>query len=202
MTYFIIGITVIVSFIAFSNPDLFGRLSFNPWMIRERKQSWRFITHGFIHVGWAHLFINMFVLFSFGRMVETSFEVIFGTGKGLFHYALLYFGAILFSSLLDFGKQKHNPNYDAVGASGAVAAVVFASIILSPKSTLFIFPLPIPIPAFIFGILYLAYSAYMGKRGGDNIGHNAHFLGAVYGVLLTIILEPALVGMFFRQFGG
>lgn len=202
MTYFIIGITVIVSYIAFSNPDLFGRLSFNPWMIRERKQSWRFITHGFIHVGWSHLLINMFVLFSFGRMVETSFEVIFGPGKGLFHYALLYFGAILFSSLLDFGKQKHNPNYDAVGASGAVAAVVFASIILSPKSTLFIFPLPIPIPAFIFGILYLAYSAYMGKRGGDNIGHNAHFLGAVYGVLLTIILEPALIGLFFRQFGG
>jgi membrane associated rhomboid family serine protease len=179
---------------------LFNRLKFNPWLIREKKQSWRFLTHAFVHAGWTHLLINMFVLYSFGRMVETGYVQIFGLGKGLLNYGLLYFGGILFATLLDYGRQKANPYYDAVGASGAVAAVVFASIILSPKSTLFIFPLPIPIPAFIFGILYLVYSAYMGKRGGDNIGHNAHFLGAVYGILLTIILEPGLIGHFFRQF--
>ncbi len=200
MTLIIIGITVIISILSFSNQDLFNRLKFNPWLIKNKKESWRFLTHAFVHAGWMHLIINMFVLYSFGRMVELSYQQVFGPGKGLFNYGLLYFGGILFATLLDFGKQKNNPLYDAVGASGAVAAVVFASIILSPRSTLFIFPIPIPIPAFIFGVLYLIYSAYMGKRGMDNIGHNAHFLGAVYGILLTIILEPALIGHFFRQF--
>ncbi len=201
MTIIILALTVVVSFVAFSNLELFNRLKFNAWLIKERKQSWRFITHAFVHVGWSHLLINMFVLFSFGRVVEQGFGAIFGPGKGLVYYGMLYFGGILFASLYDFGRQKNNPYYDAVGASGAVAAVVFASIILSPRSTLFIFPLPIPIPAFVFGVLYLVYSAYMGKRGGDNIGHNAHFFGAVYGIVLPIILEPSLVGHFFRQFG-
>lgn len=201
MTIVIVAITVIVSLLAFSNAELLHRLKFNPWMIKERRESWRFISHAFVHVGWAHLLINMFVLYSFGRVVEGEFVSHFGPGKGLLNYGLLYFGGILFASLFDFGRQKANPHYDAVGASGAVAAVVFSSIILSPTSTLFIFPLPIPIPAFIFGILYLIYSAYMGKRGGDNIGHNAHFLGAVYGIILTLILEPAFIGHFFRQLG-
>ena len=100
------------------------------------------------------------------------------------------------SVLPSFGKHKNDPYYNAVGASGAVSAVVFASILFNPTNKITIFPVPIGIPSFIFGILYLIYSAYMGKRGKDNIGHDAHFWGAVYGVVFTIALEPR-VGLFF-----
>ncbi len=199
MTLAIIFITVLVSIAAFSNRDTLNSLKFNAWLIKEKKQTWRFFTYGFVHAGWFHLIINMFVLWSFGRLVEDSFRLIFGFPKGLLNFGLLYLGGIIFATLFDFGKQKNNPYYDAVGASGAVAAVVFASILLAPMNRLLIFPIPFPVPAFIFGILYLIYSAYMGKRGNDNIGHNAHFMGAVFGLIFTLLLEPSLFNHFVYQ---
>lgn len=199
MTLVIIIITALISIAAFNNSELFNKMKFNAWLIREKKQSWRFVTYGFVHAGWFHLLINMFVLFSFGRLVEGVFQNSFGLGKGLFYYALLYFGGIIFATVLDYGRQKNNPYYDAVGASGAVAAVVFSSIILAPTNSLFIFPIPFPIPAYIFGVLYLIYSAYMGKQNKDNIGHNAHFLGAVFGLLFTIAINPQFFYYFVHQ---
>ncbi len=202
MTIFIIAATAIISVLAFNNVALFRRLSFNAWLIKEKGQHWRFITYGLVHAGWLHLIINMFVLYSFGRMVERSFMMLFGTAKGLIYFLLLYVGGILFSTLLDFGKHKGNPYYEAVGASGAVAAVLFSSILIAPKMSLFVFPIPMPIPAWIFGLLYLIYSAYMGKRAQDNIGHYAHFVGAVFGLVFTIILKPVLLTYFLTQLAG
>ncbi len=199
MTYIIIALTVIVSLMAMQNETLFQRFSFSPWLIYHKKQNWRFITHGLIHAGWAHLAINMFVLYSFGRYVETSFMLLFGNSKGLFLYFLLYAGGILFSTLLDYGKHKSDPYYSAVGASGAVASVLFASILISPSSKLFVFPIPFPMPAYLFGGLYLVYSAYMSKKGSDNIGHMAHFTGAVFGFVYTLILKPELFSLFLNQ---
>lgn len=199
MTILIIAITVIVSLLAMQNPTLFHRLSFSPWLIHEKKQSWRFVSYGLIHAGWMHLAVNMFVLYSFGRIVEESFQIIFGTPKGLLFYALLYIGGILFSTLYDYTKHKSDIYYNAVGASGAVAAVLFSSIIINPTASLFVFPIPFPIPAFVFGVLYLLYSMYMGKKGQDNIGHNAHFYGAVFGIVFTLIVEPDLANMFWFQ---
>ncbi|MBU1010713.1 MAG: rhomboid family intramembrane serine protease [Bacteroidetes bacterium] len=202
MTYLIIFVTALISVAALYQQELFNRLKFNAWMIHEKKQTYRFFTYGLVHAGWLHLIVNMFVLYSFGGYVEQAFKVIFGSGKGLLNYGMLYVGGIIFATLLDFGKQKNNPHYDAVGASGAVAAVLFSSILLMPTSTLLIFPIPFPIPAWLFGILYMIYSVYMSKKGTDNIGHNAHILGAIFGLVLTIMLKPTLVSAFIDQLFG
>ena len=199
MTYIFIIVTVIVTLLAMSNAELFQKLSFSPWLIYQKKQNWRFITHGLIHAGWAHLAINMLVLYSFGRHVEEAYRNLFGSGKGQLLYLLLYVGGILFSTLYDFGRYKTNPYYLSVGASGAVSAVLFASILIAPTSKLFVFPIPFPIPAYIFGGIYLVYSIYMNKKGQDNIGHIAHFMGALFGLIYTITLKPSLLTHFFNQ---
>ncbi len=148
-----------------------------------------------------HLLINMWVLFSFGNIVEEILGIKFGTRAILF-YGLLYVGGVLFSTLFDFRKHRNDPNYNAVGASGAVSAVVFASILLYPSGSIYIFPIPFPLPSWVFGIVYLIYSAYMGKKGVDNIGHNAHFWGAVYGIVFTVILDPKVIPNFFAEIFG
>ncbi|MBK9291040.1 MAG: rhomboid family intramembrane serine protease [Bacteroidetes bacterium] len=193
MTIIIILITVVVSLAAFSNETLFNRLMFNAWLINERRQWWRFVTYALLHSGWVHLFVNMFVLYSFGRVAESAFLMWFGSPKGYLNYFLLYLGGVLFANVLDYGRHKDNPYYNAVGASGAVAAVLFSAILIVPGSTLIIFPIPIPLPAWLFGILYLVYSVYMGQRASDNIGHYAHFAGAIFGLVFTLILRPEVL---------
>ncbi len=199
ITYIIIAVTVIVSFLSFSNRSLFDKLLFDPYRIFHQRQYYRFLTHGLVHADWMHLGINMFVLLSFGRMVEDVFIVIFGNGKGMYFYLLLYIGGLLLSSTPSFGKHKNNAWYTAVGASGAVSAIVFASILISPLSGIRFIFIPFDIPAFIFGLLYLGYSAYMAKRGQDNIGHDAHFYGALFGLLFPILIKPGLLIGFINQ---
>lgn len=201
MVYVIIVLTSLISIWAFYNPEISNKLRFNAYAIKYGKQGYRFFSYALIHAGWVHLLINMFVLHSFGNLVEQVFHIVFGA-KGYFFFILLYLGGIIFSVLFDFRAQKENPYYNAVGASGAVSAVVFASILLYPTGKISLLFLPIPIPSFIFGILYLVYSAYMAKRGGDNIGHSAHFWGAVFGILFTIILKPGFAVLFWGQIFG
>ena len=198
MTIFIIIITAIISIWAFNNREVFDKLSFNAYQIKHDKEGWRFFSYALIHAGWTHLIINMFVLYSFGNIVEIFLKFHFGA-KSYIYFLLLYIGGIIFSILFDFRKNKDNVYYNAVGASGAVSAIVFSSIILYPAGSIYLFFIPIPIPSVIFGILYLVYSAYMGKRAKDNIGHNAHFWGAIFGVIFTIILKPKLFLIFLEQ---
>jgi len=197
----IIAITVVVSLLAFRNSELAGKMVFSAYAIKHRRESWRFFSYALVHAGWIHLFINMFVLYSFGDAVISGLYYFFGNIAYLY-FILLYLGGVGFSVLFDYGKHKDDPNYSAVGASGAVSAVVFSSILLYPTSSLFLFPIPFPIPAVVFGVLYLIYSAYMARRGGDNIGHNAHFWGAIYGLVFTIILKPVLFTRFFEEITG
>lgn len=201
LTYLIIGITGVVSFIAFQRRDIFNQLKFNAYDIKHFKKYYRFLSYGLVHADWMHLIINMFVLYSFGGIVSQFFDFHFGA-KGNVYFILLYIGGLGFSTLYDFGKYKDDPYYNAVGASGAVAAVVFASILLYPAGKIFLFFIPIGIPAPIFGILYLFYSVYMGKKGTDNIGHNAHFFGAIYGLIFTIAIKPEFVTMFIQYYLG
>ncbi|MCF8347360.1 MAG: rhomboid family intramembrane serine protease [Bacteroidales bacterium] len=196
LTFIVIAVTVIVSFLAFNNLRLFDQLKFNAYLIKQRNEGWRFFSYALVHAGWAHLLINMFVLYSFGAFVEEALKDLFGS-RGFLYYLMLYVGGVLFSTLWDFGKFKNDPYYSAVGASGAVSAVVFASILLNPGSSIFLFPIPFPLPSWVFGIVYLVYSAYMGKKGTDNIGHTAHFWGAVYGIALVIVLVPGVISNFF-----
>jgi membrane associated rhomboid family serine protease len=192
VTLIIIAVTVIVSFLAFNNHEIFRRLAFNAYDIKHFKNSYRFLSYALIHADWIHLLVNMMVLYSFGRVVEQYYEILFGL-KGFLYFILLYVGGTALSTLPSYGKHKDDYTYTAVGASGAVSAVVFASILFDPLSKIYIFLIPIGIPAIVFGILYLVYSAYMGKKNIDNVGHDAHFWGAVFGFVFTIILKPELI---------
>jgi membrane associated rhomboid family serine protease len=198
MTFFFIAITVLISILAFNRRDIFDRLKFNAYLIHTKREYQRFLTYGFIHADWIHLFVNMLVLYSFGRIVEEFFQYYFQL-TGYVYYGLLYLAGIGFSSLFDYGKHKDNIYYNAVGASGAVSAVVFSSIILYPAGKIFLFFIPIGIPAPIFGVLYLIYSAYMARKGTDNIGHSAHFWGAIFGVVFTIAINPDFIFTFWDQ---
>ena len=198
VTLVIVCATALTSVIAFSNRDLFDKWKFNPYQAKHSRQYWRFFTYGLLHADFIHLFINMFVLWSFGAVVEQYYGELFHQ-KWILMYLLLYIGGIMLSVLPSFGKHKNDPAYNAVGASGAVSAVVFASILLYPTGKIFLFFIPIGIPAFIFGFLYLIYSWIMAKRGRGNIGHDAHFWGAIFGVLFTIASKPIVAKYFWLQ---
>ena len=192
VTNLIIAITAIISIIAFGNRELFRRLAFNAYDIKHFKNSYRFLSYALIHADWIHLLINMMVLYSFGQVTESYYGFYFGM-KGILYYGLLYIGGTALSTLPSYGKHKDDYSYTAVGASGAVSAVLFASIVFVPLGKIMIFPIPIGIPAIIFGPLFLIYSAYMNKKNIDNVGHDAHFWGAIFGFVFTIVLKPALI---------
>ena len=208
-TFMIIAFTVLTSIIAFPpnvpsidrlrNPNVLNNFIFNPYATWKYKQWWRPFTAGLIHANWWHLLINMFVLYFFGRIIETYFVHIFGLGKGEFLYIFFYISSIGVANLPDLFKYKNQPYFNALGASGATSAMVFASILFDPWNKIFIFPIPIPIPAIIFGAFYLFYESYMAKRGMDNVGHNAHFWGAIYGFVFPLILKPSLFAYFISQ---
>lgn len=201
INYLIIAVTALVSVVSFSKPELLDKLKFNAYNIKYHKETWRFFSYGLVHAGWMHLLINMFVLWSFGDIVEKFLVDSFGI-RGELYFMLLYIAGIGFSTLPDFRKYKENIYYNALGASGAVSAVVFASILVYPGGSIFVFPIPMPIPSWLFGLLYLAYSAYMAKKGIDNVGHTAHFWGAVVGVIFMIIVAPHVFGSFLNYFVG
>lgn len=200
MILIIILLTSVISFLAFSNRMLFDRLKFNAWYIHHDREWYRLFSYSLVHADWGHLLINMFVLWSFSSVVMQFFDRDFGQVAG-YYFLLLYIGGVLFATLWDFAKNRKNIYYNAVGASGAVAAVVFASIILNPNGRIFMFFIPIGIPSWLFGIFYLAYSVYMGKRGQDNIGHNAHFFGAIFGIIFTLLINPDYLRLFYNQLG-
>ncbi len=191
MTFIIIFLTSAISLFALANMQLSDKLRFNAYLAKHSNQWYRFFTYAFVHADWMHLMVNMFVLYSFGRIVEMFYKLNFGV-KGILYFIMLYIGGIMFSVLASFGKHKDDFGYNAVGASGAVSAVVFASIIFYPTGKIFLFFIPIGIPAFIFGIIYLVYSAYMANRNVGNIGHDAHFWGAIFGAMFTVTLKPTL----------
>ena len=205
VTLTILAANFILSIMAFNNEVLFSKYMFNPYAIRTRKEHYRFLSHAFIHNDYAHLLINMYVLYSFGSIIEVLFNTdeLFGA-RGTLMYIILYTGSIYASSLVDFARHRFNPGYNAVGASGAVSALVFSTILISPNSGMGIIFLPgISIPSWIFGALYLGYSFYMDKKSEGQIAHGAHAWGAIFGFAFTGILKPSLfVNFFLEIFGG
>ena len=200
ITLIIIAITVVVSVTSMDNHSLKNKLMFNAYMIHKRNEWYRFFSNGLIHADWMHLAFNMFSLYMFGGSVEAMYQDsgVFGI-KGIPFYILLYVGGLAMSSLYSYEKHKNDIYYNALGASGAVSSVIFAFIILAPTQKLMLLILPIPIPAYLFGLIFLAIEYYLGKRGQSNIGHDAHFWGAIFGVAFTIILKPALFHSFIEQ---
>lgn len=186
--------TVGVSLLCFNNRDIFYRLSLNPYSITKRHQWDRIITHGFVHADFMHLLINMLVMWSFGRYMESFFSVLRPDLTALL-FSALYFGGMTAACIPDIVKYRDNPYYNSIGASGAVSALVFSSILLDPWGKISLMGV-IPMPSIVFGACYLWYESYMGRRGGDNINHGAHIWGAVYGLLFPIIIERGMLGVF------
>jgi membrane associated rhomboid family serine protease len=198
ITIILIILTVGISWYAFQNLHLTNRWIFHPYSVHTNNEWYRFITSGFLHGDWTHLFFNMLALYFFGRVVEFVFTARFGEGGGLFYYLLIYLGGIIVSDIPTYFKHRDNPGYRALGASGGVSAVIFSSILFNPTSDICLY-FVLCLPGFILGILYLIYSYYKGRQGADNINHDAHFYGAVYGIILSLILIPGAGPRFAEQ---
>ena len=198
VTLILIAVTAVVSLFCFYRGG-FDALKFNAYAVWHRKQWYRMLSYAFVHGGWGHLIFNMLTLYFFGDVVEKNFAAAFGDVTGVILYIVLYVTAIAVSTTGDLIKYRDDISYNAVGASGAVSAVLFASILFDPKMGIYIYMIPIPIPGFIFAPLYLLYCWYMAKRNADNIGHSAHFWGAVYGFLFPLACNPAIFGFFLSQ---
>ncbi len=198
LTYFIIGLTCIISYISFSNQPLFNQLLFNAYQIKKRNEWYRFVSHAFVHADFTHLLFNMFALFFFGPAVENYFSYYFSPLFAKIIYLLLYFGGTIAASIPSYNKNVNNVYYNSVGASGAVSAVVFASILFNPTSKICLYGI-LCFPGLLWGIAYLGYSYYMSKQKSDMINHDAHFAGAIFGVLFTIAAKPQVLMMFINQ---
>jgi membrane associated rhomboid family serine protease len=190
----IIVITACISIYAMKRPGVLNKLMLSPYKVVHDKEYYRILTHGFIHSGGMHLAINLFVLWEFGRVVEVEFEGSF---------PILYFGAIIVASIPAITKHKDNRNYNSLGASGAVSAILMAFIVAHPSHTLLLF-FVIPIPAILAGLLFFIFERRMQKRGGTGIAHDAHLYGAGFGLIYALIKDPnglsnmfsALTGLF------
>jgi len=189
ITIGLIVANVIFSLIGFSNATLVDKTIMWPYRVARENQYMRFITSGFLHADMIHLFFNMFTLFFFGRILEIYFNI-FGLG-GNISYLALYFLGLIVSDIPSYIKHKNDYNYRSLGASGAVAAVVFATIVFSPWSSIYIYG-AIKISATVYAVLYIIYCVYMGKRSGDNINHDAHLWGSLFGLAFTLALVAAL----------
>lgn len=194
ITLIIVILTVLTSVAAFRRTELFYKFDLAPTRIVHQKEYYRIFTHAFLHADYFHLGINMLVFYSFGTYIEQVFTELEAAGvifSGPFFFVLLYVAGIGLASLTTIVRYRDNESYSAVGASGAVSAIVFCYIFFAPLDKI-LFYMVLPIPGILFGVLYLIYSSYMSKRSRDNINHAAHFWGAVVGFVFPIVLEPAL----------
>lgn len=187
MNTFLIAIiiaNILISFKGFNDLSFFRKYEFHIGSIRAGEQI-RMVSSAFLHVDLGHLFFNMFTLYMFAPVVTNYLDS--------FSFLLIYVGSLIFGSLLTLLFHKNDYSYRAVGASGAVTGILYSAILLQPDMNLYLFFIPIPIPAYIFGIGYLLYSIYGMKAKTDNIGHTAHFGGAIGGYVITILKEPQML---------
>ena len=183
VTIIIIAANVLISYKGFSDYSFFDKYKFNVGGVKRGEQI-RMVSSGFLHADTQHLLFNMFSLYVFAEVVISLLSPT--------QFLLVYFGSLIAGSLLSLYFHKNEYHYSAVGASGAVSGIIYSAILLQPGMSLYMFFIPIPIPAYIFGIGYLLYSIYGMKNKVGNIGHDAHFGGAVGGYIITLLLSPWL----------
>jgi len=193
ITLAIIAVTCVVSFMALNNRKLMDDLILWPPAILRHREYHRLVTYGLVHADFGHLLFNMLTLFFFGRLMEQFYAAELGS----MGFLLFYLGGLVVSILPTYLKNRRNANYHSLGASGAVSAVLFSFILLSPWSRIIV--LVVPMPAVLYAVLYVVYSIYMDRTGRDNINHSAHLWGAAYGVIFTLAIEPAVFTHFLAQ---
>jgi len=190
LTWILIGVTVVVSWMAFERPRLMDRLTLWPPAIARKHEYDRLVTYGFVHADWMHLLFNMMTLYFFGPLSERFYAATMGP----LAYPLFYLSAMVAAILPTYLRHRNDAKYRSLGASGAVSAVLFTFVLLNPWATIYVFV--VPCPAIIFGVLYLGYSAWADRQGHGNINHAAHLWGAVYGMAFAIVAEPRLPAAF------
>lgn len=189
LTLLIVIFTVGISLLAFNDPTYFYKLRHHPYTEFRQKEYYRWLTSSLLHADYMHLFVNMLVFYQFGGVVEDVFVEFFGTSTGRVLYLVVYLGSIIAGDLPSYFKHKNNEGYAAIGASGGVAGVMFAYALFAPTSVIRLYAI-IPLYTIVWAILYLLYEHWAGRRGQDNIGHDAHFYGAVFGFICTAIMIP------------
>jgi len=175
-----------------SDPSLIGRMAFRPYAFFRGHEYWRLLTAGFVHAGFGHLAVNMITLYFFGPPIEA----LLGTAG----FLAIYFGSEITANVATLIRYRDDPKYSAVGASGAISGVLFSFCLFAPWQMLYLF-FALPIPAILFAVLYVAYSIYAARQLSDRVAHEAHLGGAVGGILLTILIEPRVIGIFLSQLG-
>jgi membrane associated rhomboid family serine protease len=195
ITLTIVIITSVISLAGFRNGKVVDELIFWPPAISKKHQYYRFITCGLIHADYIHLIFNMVTLYFFGTYMEAHYQGDLGLQK--YYYLALYIGALIVSNIPTYIKHYNDSDYRSLGASGAVSAVLFSFILLGPWQQIIV--LVFPVPAIIYGGLFLFYSAYMSRKGGDHVNHDAHFYGALFGVIFTIAVRPDVVNIFLNE---
>jgi membrane associated rhomboid family serine protease len=185
------------SYLGFQQPAFLHRFKHWPYMEKHEGEWYRFVSSGFLHGGWLHLLINMFVFWQFGMIVESAYESFFGPTMGKVWYIVLYITTIVVADLSTYMKHKENYGFSSIGASGAVSGILFIYILMMPWNTLYLWGI-IPIPALLVGVGYLWYSHHAAGQAGSRIDHDAHFYGAVYGIVFTLILKPEMALHFWQ----
>lgn len=188
-TVVLIAITVLASYWSFKNPSILNRWMFTPYLIKNKNQYDRFVLSGFIHKDSMHLLFNMFTFYFFGAAVEQFLLYRLGFIPGTIVFVLFYVAAIVIADIPTYLKHQNHSFYRALGASGGVAATVFASIILMPLADICLFGI-ICLPGFALGILFLIYSVVQAKKGDDGVNHDAHLYGALIGIVFILIISP------------
>src|SRR5258706_3221566 len=198
ITYTIIGFTVLISLVAMGKERMMQTLMMNPYRIKRNREYYRFLTWSFIHITHVLLLYNMLSFYFFGTLIETIFSRLFGEAGG-FYFIALYLVAIIVSDVPTYFKQKNNPQYSSLGASGGVAAVIFAFIIFQPLHWICLF-IVICMPGFILCVLFIAFSYYPGRKSNSSINPAWHPYRALFGLFFCIVAYPASIGIFFEQF--
>lgn len=186
--------TIITSLYAFYDHSIYGKFMLHPYSVSKGQNVYTLITSGLVHGDWMHLFFNMFTFYAFAFTLERL--------MGSWQFGLLYFLGLVLSDLPTVFKHKDNFNFNSLGASGAISAVLFSYILFNPMSKIYIMFIPIGIPAVVFGVLYLIYCAYASRNSRDHINHDAHFFGALTGLIFTIIFVPGILQNFIAMLTG
>lgn len=203
ITYTFLAIILVFSVYCFNDRNAMNKYLFNPYLIHNNKEHYRFLTHAFIHADFIHLAFNCLALYSFGIALENVFfPILFGEKLGKVYYLILFTGGIYAASFTEYFRNKDNPDYSSLGASGAISSIIFCYIMVSPLSKISL--LFFPIQGWIAGILLLGVSYYLIRRKktsdyNDNISHESHFWGALFGVAFILILKPTLLKQFIAQ---